>query len=235
MEKNLSRRKKLTKSIVDAANARSVRYVIWDGILPGFGLRVTPNNTKCFVLRYRPRRGGRSAPKRFITIGRFGVLTAEQARQRAVELLGEVAKGSDPAASAQKERQSITTAAAARDYLALHVAPKRKANTYALYRRAVNLWIVPKLGKRKLNEISRADVAKFHHSMRAVPYMANRSVAVLGALYSWAGRRGLVPEDFNPARRIEKFRETRRERFLSRDEFARLGAALREAETVGWR
>ena len=233
MKKTLGLQKKLTKSVVDTAEPCSARYIIWDGVLPGFGLRITPNNTKCFVLRYRPHRGGRSAPKRFITIGHFGVLTAEQARQRAVELLGEVAKGNDPAVLAQEERHWITLTAAARDYLATHVAPKRKPNTYALYKRAIELWIVPKLGRRKLNDVSRADVAKFHHSMRAVPYMANRSIAVLGAIYSWAGRCGLVPEDFNPARRIEKFRESRRERFLTREEFARLGAALREAETVG--
>lgn len=233
MKKTLGLQKKLTKSVVDTAEPCSARYIIWDGVLPGFGLRITPNNTKCFVLRYRPHRGGRSAPKRFITIGHFGVLTAEQARQRAVELLGEVAKGNDPAVLAQEERHWITLTAAARDYLATHVAPKRKPNTYALYKRAIELWIVPKLGRRKLNDVSRADVAKFHHSMRAVPYMANRSIAVLGAIYSWAGRCGLVPENFNPARRIEKFRENRRERFLSREEFARLGAALRDAETAG--
>ena len=63
--------------------------------------------------------------------------------------------------------------------------------------------------------------------------MANYVVTVLSSLYSWAGRRGLVTDDYNPARRIEKFREQPRERFLNAEEFSRLGAALREAETVG--
>lgn len=63
--------------------------------------------------------------------------------------------------------------------------------------------------------------------------MANYVVTVLSSLYGWAERKQIIPEGHNPARRIEKFREKRRERFLSDDEFARLGAALREAETIG--
>jgi hypothetical protein len=136
MDKNLSRQKKLTKRIVDAAKPRDGRYVMWDSVISGFGLSVAPTNIKCFILRYRPRRGGRSAPKRFMTIGRFGVVTAEKARQRAIELLGEVAKGNDPAASIRTERESITVADAARDFLSTHVATKRKPNTVSLYRRA---------------------------------------------------------------------------------------------------
>ena len=80
---------------------------------------------------------------------------------------------------------------------------------------------------------SPADVNRVHASLSATPYMANYVVTVLSSLYSWASRRGLVPDDYNPARRIEKFREHRRERFLSVEEFARLGAALHEAVTVG--
>lgn len=58
-------------------------------------------------------------------------------------------------------------------------------------------------------------------------------MAVLGSFYSFAERRELVPEHFNPARRIEKFREERRERFLSAVELERLGRAISEGETAG--
>jgi integrase len=63
--------------------------------------------------------------------------------------------------------------------------------------------------------------------------MANRVLAVLGSLYSWAGKAGLLPEGFNPAAKVEKNREQSRERFLTTDELERLGVALREAETIG--
>ncbi len=63
--------------------------------------------------------------------------------------------------------------------------------------------------------------------------MANYVTTVLSSLYGWAEREGLLAEGYNPARRIEKFREHRRERFLSGEEFARIGAALRDGETIG--
>ena len=45
------------------------------------------------------------------------------------------------------------------------------------------------------------------------------------------------PDGSNPCRRVPRFEENARERFLSADELARLGAALEEAETTGlpWR
>jgi hypothetical protein len=95
----IRRLQKLTKLVVDAANPQRGRYIIWDGILPGFGLRIAPTNIKSFIVRYRPRQGGVSAPKRYVTIGRFGIITVEEARQQAINLLGDVAKGNDPAAA----------------------------------------------------------------------------------------------------------------------------------------
>ena len=56
-------------------------------------------------------------------------------------------------------------------------------------------------------------------------------LAVVGSMYAFAGRAGIVPEGTNPARGIDKFKESRRERFLTGEELERLGAAIREAET----
>jgi integrase len=233
MPANKSSRAKLTKRVVEAAKPAKARYILWDSVIPGFGLRVAPVGTKTFILRYRPGRVGRSAPKRFVTIGRFGPVTAEKARLRAMTILGEVAEGKDPAFATRAERAAITVANAAREFLSMHVDAKRKPNTQAFYHHAFENKILPVLGQRKLLDVSREDAARLHYSMRATPYMANRVIAVLGSFYSWAGRRGLVPEDFNPARRLEKFREGRRERFLTSDELLRIGEALREAETRG--
>jgi integrase len=62
-------------------------------------------------------------------------------------------------------------------------------------------------------------------------------LAVIGSMYAYAERAGIVAEGLNPARKIEKFKESRRERFLTAEELERLGRAIREAETVGipWR
>jgi integrase len=226
-------RKRLTKHTIESVTANGRRFVILDSAIPGFGLTVSSTGAKSFILRYRPGRVGRSAPKRFVTIGRFGPVTPEQARKHAIEILGEVAKGKDPAAEYREDRETVTVADAAQQFMSTHVEHKCKRKTQELYRYAMEHKIIPAFGKRKLLQVSRIDVANFHHMLRAAPFMANRVIGVLGSFYSWAGRRGLVQEDFNPTRRTEKFRESRRERFLSEDEFARLGTVLREAESIG--
>ena len=73
---------KLTKRVVKSAIKRTHRYFLWDPELRGFGVKIEGSGTRTYVLRYRPKGLGRRAPKRFITIGRHGVLTAEQARFR---------------------------------------------------------------------------------------------------------------------------------------------------------
>jgi integrase len=52
-------------------------------------------------------------------------------------------------------------------------------------------------------------------------------------MYAFAGRSGIVPQSANPARGIDKFQESCRERFLTGEELERLGRAIREAETAG--
>jgi len=70
--------------------------------------------------------------------------------------------------------------------------------------------------------------------MAAAPVAANRFLAAVSKMLSWAMQRGLLPEDHvNPACRIERYPEQGRERFLTSDELARLGDALREGETIG--
>src|SRR5690349_16345433 len=82
---------KLTKKTIDSAVAASGRRDVWDSVLPGFGVRISMAGTRTFILRYRPKGGGRAAPKRFMTLGRYGPLTVEEARTRARRILGAVA------------------------------------------------------------------------------------------------------------------------------------------------
>ena len=66
--------------------------------------------------------------------------------------------------------------------------------------------------------------------MASKPYQANRTLALLSKFFNWAEKHGLRPDGSNPCRHVEKYRENRRERFLSQAELGRLGDALREAE-----
>jgi hypothetical protein len=72
---------KLTKRAVDNAVPKRGRYIPWDTELKGFALRVAESGTKTYILRYRPRGTGRTGPRRFMVLGRHGVLTPDEARR----------------------------------------------------------------------------------------------------------------------------------------------------------
>ncbi|GJE44625.1 site-specific integrase [Methylobacterium soli] len=224
---------KLTKRRVDAAHPAATRYIVWDSDLKGYGLRIEPSGLKSYLVRYRAGQGGRAAPKRFLSIGRHGALTADEARRKAKEVLGAVARGEDPAADRAQLRAALTVADIAQAFLAEHMKTKRKPSTLGNYRRAFNLHILPSLGRKLGEEVTRADVARLHHKMQSRPSMANYANAALSSMYAWAAIRRLVPVGFNPAAKIEKYRENQRERFLSVEELERLGLAIRTAETLG--
>jgi hypothetical protein len=94
---------KLTKRTVDATEIKSSDYVMWDEELPGFGLRVFRSGKRSYVVQYRA--AGRS---RRITIGLHGVWTPEEARREAKVLLGQVARGGNPAEERKLDREAIT-------------------------------------------------------------------------------------------------------------------------------
>jgi len=93
--------------------------------------------------------------------------------------------------------------------------------------------VKPCVGTTKTDKLNRLQVGKLHSSLSDTPFQANRVLAVIGSMYAFAGRAEIVPEGTNPARGIEKFKEGRRERFLTGEELERLGSAIREAETTG--
>ncbi len=219
---------KLTKRTVDAAAPEPERYILWDSALKGFGLRIEPSGTKTFLVRYRA--AGR---KRFVAIGRFGQLTPEQARGLAQETLADVRRGRDPADERRRERAALSVADLTARFLDEHVRAKRKSSTAVHYRSLIDRYLVPKHGARKAQDFARADLARLHLSLQDRPYQANRLLAIIASMYSFGERHGLVPEGYNPAGRIERFPEARRERFLSTEELARLGEAFRQFESDG--
>ena len=143
------------------------------------------------------------------------------------------AHGHDPAAEKTEARNGLTVGELAAAFLVDHVRAKRKGSTGDRYEHALKAHVIPAIGPTKVEKLTRATVAKLHLKLKSKPAMANYVLAVVGSMYSFAQKRGLVPEGFNPASRIEKYPEQARERFLTSDELVRLGDALREAETIG--
>jgi integrase len=226
-----NRHAKLTKRTVSALTPAGGRYMVWDTELRGFGLRVEPSGAMSYLVRYRPRG---SARQRQITIGRHGVLTADEAREAARKALGAVAHGDDPMAERSATREGLTLQQLADRFFKEHTEKKLKEASADFYRWTLEKHVLPTLGKRKALEIAEADVSRLHSDMSETPFQANRVLAVLGSLFSWGRRRKLLPESFHPTQHVEKYPEHGRERYLTREELERLGASLRVGETVGF-
>lgn len=224
---------KLTKRVVDKAEPRATRYSIFDSVIPGFGLRVYPSGEKSWIFEYRPGEGGRRVNKKRITIGKVREFTPDKARKLADNLRSKVMTGYDPQAEKSERREAPMLAEIAEAFLVNHVEVKRKATTLANYTDVLTRMVLPKLGKLKAKDVTRADIARLHLAHRATPFQANRMLAIVGSMFGFAGKHGLIPEDLNPVRGIERYREEGRERYLSVDELERLGAAIRVAESTG--
>ncbi len=222
---------KLTKRTVDALHTDSGRAVVFDTELTGFGLRVMASGAKQFFVQYRMA-GGRRAVKRRLTIGRYGSLTLDQARAEARQLLALVAQGKDPAAERARHKSVPTIAELAPAFIDL-VRAKRKTSTADEYERQMTRNIIPALGRKKVSDASRSDIGALHLSMRDRPILANRVLALLGAFFHWAEVQDYRPENCNPTRHIERYPEHKRDRYLTADEFIRIGAALVRAEREG--
>lgn len=95
---------KITKRLVDALTSEGVRFTLWDTQLKGFGVRVAVSDTKTYVVRYRTIGGA----DRLLHIARHGVVTAEEARERAAAVLAEVASGGDPQGTKVERREELT-------------------------------------------------------------------------------------------------------------------------------
>src|SRR5690606_4199637 len=218
-------RMSLTKRKVDALryNPRGpAQQVLWDGTLPGFGVRVYESDRKSFVLAYRTRDGR----ARLMTLGKVGVLTVDQARERARAELVKVADGRDPLAERKAARQGETVKALATEWIERHA--KHHNRSWREQQRLIEKHVLPALGSRKVKDVTRADVARLHAKIgENAPILANRVHEVVRAMFERGRAWGYLPENApNPAADIERFPENKRERWVSGNELPRLLAAI---------
>lgn len=219
---------KLTKRTVEAAEIKTSEYFLWDDEVPGFGLRVLPSGRKGYVVQYRAGR----RPRR-ISLGPSTVLTCEQARTRAITIIAAVRNGDDPAAKRDADREALTVTELADRFDREHISVRLKESTAKGYRRIIERVILPALGRHRVTEVTRADIAKLHHDMRHIPYDANRCLEIISKMFNLAEMWGLRPDGTNPRKHIKKYPEEKRERFLSAAELRRVGEVLREMEQEG--
>lgn len=240
---------KLTKRSIDALDPVDRLTFFFDVDLKGFGLKVMPTGVKTFVVEYRSGAGGRSSPKRRLTLGRFGALTAEEARELAKGVLGRVHAGHDPAIDKAKARKEPTLNDVCDLYLAEGCETK-KASTLATDKGRIERHIKPLLGGKRISAITRQDVEKFMRDVatgktaadvktklhgRAIVEggkgTATRTVGLLGGIMTFAVSRQLRSD--NPVRGVKRYADKKGETFLSSPELAKIGEALVALEGQG--
>lgn len=231
----------LTKSAIDRlvfdpSGAKLQMHYDHAGV-PGFGVIVSKSGVKSFVVQYRPN--GTGAPRRF-TLGRYGVLTLDQARNLAKDVLHSARKGDDPSETRRNKRLEQKRAVTLRDFVPIYIENARTAGNPARKRRPKKTWredqrrlekyVVPKLGMRRLTDISKADVTRLHSAITA-RYEANRVLALASVFFEAARMLGYLDDTApNPCKGVQQFEEKSRERFVSEAEMPALLEAV-NAET----
>ena len=154
-------------------------------------------------------------------------VSAAYARVRAAEIITDARAGKNPKG---RRSNAPTMWALGERFLQEYVPNHCKQSTAVEYRRSVELFINPRIGKLRVPDVQRSDVAALHHDLRETPYQANRTLGVLSKMFNLAELWELRPDGSNPCRHVKRFKEEKRERFLSDEEYRRLGSALREIE-----
>ena len=162
---------KLTKRVVDALAAPKPSRVgvkvresfVWDRELRGFGVQVMPTGLKSFVVQYRTPTGRN---KRTV-IGRYGLMTVEEARTLAFEKLAMVSKGIDPEEQAQAKAAAELTVDDICDWYLSEAEAGRilgrrrrpiRPSTLRMDRSRIDAHVRPLLGKRQIGSLKLGDI-----------------------------------------------------------------------------
>ena len=215
---------RITKSTVDALFVESGDAVFWDRDLAGFGVRVHATGRKVYVVQSR----GPGGPKR-VTLGRHGDMPTDEARKRAALVIDRIKHGDDP----EPPEPELTVSELAERFMRTHVKAHCKPGTVAAYRFALDGHILPALGAMPVSEVGRKDISALHHRLRGTPVMANWTVKLLSRMFSLAEAWERLPPGRNPCRSVRRYKTRSRERFLTPEEFRRLGRVLQDAEKDG--
>jgi integrase len=221
-----------TTRLTDAAIKRlplpaAGNVITWDDDVAGFGCRVTAAGARSFVFNYRVKGSGQ---QRRVTIGSVGDWSTGAARGEAKRLRRLVDSGADPRGDHEESRDAPTMAELIGKFESEYL-PRKRPSTIRSYKGMLDKHIKPFFGKfTKVSEIEFADVDKLHFTVTATGsrYVANRCVSLLSRIFSLAIRWQMRAD--NPARGVERNPESKRRRYLSGDELARLTKALTETD-----
>lgn len=211
----------LTDRSLKALEAGRYQTDFWDQGLQGFGVRVSTSGRKSFVVMYYAPGGG----KRRFTLGVYPALGLADARQKAKEVLYDVARGNDPHAAKQARRRAETFEELAEEYLERHARPRKKS--WKEDERLIEKELLPSWRGLKVADIQRRDVIQLLDSIvgRGAPIMANRTRALISTMFTFAIGRDIV--EHNPTLGVARpGKERQRDRVLGEHQIRALWAVL---------
>jgi integrase len=198
------------------------------------------SDTECIGLRFNKSKSGRCfwffryrwrGRKRALKLGEFPGMNLRQARDRAWEIRGMLAKGEEPAAA----REAIEPAITFGEFTSKHYLPHAEATVRRpdVIVSRLNTGALPHFRDRRLDAITTHDVQQFHARMREgrSPTTANHHLVLLKAMLNCAVKWEMIPR--NPCTGVKKFQEpTGRDRYLGRDEVKRFLEVLDGCDNV---
>jgi integrase len=223
----MSNSQKLTKRFVESITAhKKDELLIWDSEIKGFGVRIFPTGRRTYFVQYRNQFGNTRRKK----IGVHGNITADQAREEAKKLLGDVAKGKDPSKDQQNEKIKPTFNKLSEEYLKYSKAEK-KPKSFKEDERMLQCILLKRLGYKKLEEITTYEIQQIHHELRDTLYAANRVRSLLNRMFNLAIQWQWTST--NPVIGVKKYKEHKRNRWLNDQEVQQLFTVLETYQDQG--
>lgn len=192
-------------------------------------LEVRQSGGKTYYLRYTNQRGR----PRQMKLADARDVTLSQAKALADKARAQIALGEDPLSQKQAARDVPTFAEFIEQrYLPFVKGYKKSWNSDVSY---LNNQILPVLGKKHLDEITKKDIIDFHHGLKAKGYKpgtCNRSLILLRYAFNLAIRWEIPGIKSNPTKDVPLFDDFagKRDRFLSQEETQRLFGAVQQSD-----
>ena len=220
---------KLTKSLVEQCAVKDKDYFLWDDEIKGFGCRILKGGKKTYVFFcYSPT----TKKKTNIKIGCHGNITVDIARQKALELSLLVFKGIDPRDQKKQkdleEKQSILFEDFFQIFKEKHMPQYKDRGRGNMS--FMNAHLLPYFSGKPMANITSKDIKEFLESMSDKTTTANRCFALLSIMFKKAEEWEYLPPKSNPCVGVSKYKENKKQRFLSRSELERLEDALDQTE-----
>ena len=220
---------KLTKTAVESAQPQAKDIELRDTVVPGFLCKITPKGRRVFMLQYRTNSGQPRKP----SLGLFGELTVEQARVMAQDWLAEVRRGGDPGGAKAEARKAPTVEALCKKFMEDYSKKRNKPSTQRGYQAVIDRCIVPLIGRKKVQDVKRPDIAGLMEKLAYKPAEANNAFGVLRKMFNLAEVWGYRPDGTNPCRHVPMYPNGKATHLISDEEMGKLFRYLDYLETDG--